>query len=190
MRRYNIRKRSFRGTVHKILTATSDWQSFDVVLKRTGLKINIQLSGSRTSISKETLDKIVTRNNVTASPPPKKTTSQKVKSVNNKELKPRFFVQNRGNIIQTFASRLRKLCNIQIIFTTRELRTCLPTLKSSFDKNFKSHVVYKSTCNGCSSIYVGQTIQNVTTRILEHLKKDSPVEQHLVEFCGTAHNIE
>ena len=91
---------------------------------------------------------------------------------------------------QNFASRLKKSCEIQIIFTTRKLRTCLPTLKSPFDKNLKSHVVHKVTCNGCSSIYVGSTSRHVITRNLEHQKLDSPVGQNLVECCGTAHNIE
>ena len=50
-------------------------------------------------------------------------------------------------------------------------------------------MVYKVTCNGCSSIYVGQISRHVTTRISEHQKKDTPV-WHLVECCGTAHNIE
>ena len=54
----------------------------------------------------------------------------------------------------------------------------------------KSYVVYKVTCSGCSSIYVGQTSQHVATRNSEHQKKDSPVGQHLVECCGTAHNLE
>ena len=82
------------------------------------------------------------------------------------------------------------MCDIQIIFTTGELRTCLPTLKSPFDKNLKSHVVNKVTCNGRSSIYVGQTSRHVTTRISEHQKKDSPVGQQLVESCGTTHNVQ
>ena len=50
-------------------------------------------------------------------------------SLNNREHKHRFFVQNRGNITQNFASTLR---------TTWKLRTCWPTLKSPFDKNLKS----------------------------------------------------
>ena len=66
----------------------------------------------------------------------------------------------------------------------------MTTLKSSFDKNLKYRKVYKITCNGCSSIYVSQTSQHVTTKILEHQKKDSHVVQHLVECCGTAHNFE
>ena len=82
------------------------------------------------------------------------------------------------------------MCDIQIIFTTRKLRNSLPTLKSFFDKNLKSHVAYKVTCNGCSSIDDGKTSQLVTTRISEHQKKDSTVGQHLFECCGAAHNIE
>ena len=50
-------------------------------------------------------------------------------------------------------------------------------------------MVYRVTCNGCSSIYDGQTSQYVTIRISEHQKKDSPVGQHLVECCGTKHNV-
>ena len=87
---------------------------------------------------------------------PKRHHLKKVKSLNNREPKPRFFVQYRGNITQNFACRLKKLCDIQIIFTTRKLRTCLPTLKSLVDKNLKSHLVYKVTCNGCNSIYVAK----------------------------------
>ena len=81
------------------------------------------------------------------------------------------------------------MCDIQMIFTSRKLRTCLLTLKSLFDKNLKSHVVYKVTCSGCSSINVGQTTRHVTTRISEHQKKDSPDGQLLVECCGTTHNV-
>ena len=114
---------------------------------------------------------------------------KKLKFLTIGSLKPRFFVQYRGNITQNFAIRPKKLCDFQIIFTTRKLRTCLPTLKSPFDKNLKSHVVYKVTCNGCSSIYVGETSRHVTTRTSEHRKKDSPVTQHLVECCGTTHNV-
>ena len=102
---------------------------------------------------------------------------KKVKRLNNRKPKSRFFVQYRGNITQNFASRLKKLCDIQIIFTTRKLKTCLPTLKS--------HVVNKITCNECSSTYVGQTSCHVTTKISKHQKQDSPVGQHLIECCGT-----
>ena len=180
-----------QGTVHRIFSATSDWQSFDVALKKNQeiWTKNQYPKEWSSSIVNETLDKIVTKEKVGAKPSQKEHHLKKVKSLNNREPKPRFFVQYKRNITQNFASRLKELCDFQIIFTTRKLRTCLPTLKSPFDKNLKSHVVYKITFKGCSSIYVGQTSRHVTTRILEHQKKDSPVGQHLVECCGTTHNV-
>ena len=76
------------------------------------------------------------------------------------------------------------------IFFTRKLRRYLPILKLFCDKILKPHVVHKVICNGCISIYVGQTSRHVTARISGHQKKNSPVEKHLVECCGTAHDIE
>ena len=63
-------------------------------------------------------------------------------------------------------------------------------MKSSFDKNLKSHVVDKVTSNRCNSTDVGQTIRHVSKRISKHQNKDSAAGQQLVECCGTAHNIE
>ena len=148
-----------QGTVHRIFNATSDWQSFDVPLKKNQeiWTENQYPTEWSSSIVNETLDKIIAKEKITAKPPQNEHHLKKAKSLNNREPKPRFFVQYRGKITQKFASRLKKLCDIQIIFTTRKLRTCLPTLKLPFDKNLKSHVVYKVTCNECSSIYVGQT---------------------------------
>ena len=48
----------------------------------------------------------------------------------------------------------------------------------------------KFKCNGCGSIYVGQTSRHVTTRITEHQKKDSQVGHHLVECRGATNDIE
>ena len=98
-------------------------------------------------------------------------------------------LQYRGNLTQNFASKLKKLCNLQVVFITRKLRSCFPILKSSFPRDLKSHVVYEIKGNGCGSIYVGQTSWHVT-RISEHQKKDSQVGQHLVECCGATIDIE
>ena len=136
------------------------------------------------SIVNETLDKIVTKEKVTTKPPQNEHYLKKVKSLNNREPKPRFFVQYGGNITQDFASRLKKLCAIQIIFTKRKLRTCLPTLQSPFDKNLKSHVVYKVTCNGCSSIYVGQTSRHVTTKIQSIKRRISLLDNTLLNVVA------
>ena len=42
-------------------------------------------------------------------------------------------------------------------------------------------MVYKLTCSGCNSTYVGQTVRYLATRVDEHRKGDSPVGQHLLE---------
>ena len=142
------------------------------------------------SIVNETLDKSVKKENFSAKPPKNEQHLKTTKIPNKNELKPTFFVQYRGNPTEYVASSMKKLCDIQLIFRTRKLRNCLPTLKLPFDKNLKSHVVYRVTCNACSFINAGQTGRHVTTRISEHQKKDSSVGQHPVECCGTAHNIE
>ena len=92
---------------------------------------------------------------------------------------PMLMVQYRGNQSQYFANRLRKLTNVQVVFTTRKLQSCLPSLKSAFSNDLKSRVVYKQSCSGCTSTYVGQTFRHLTTRIEEHKKADSPVGLHL-----------
>ena len=84
---------------------------------------------------------------------------------------PILMVQYRGNHSQTLA--------ILIIFTTRKLKTCMPSLKSSFSSELKSKVVYRLECCGCKYIYVGQTVRHLTTRIEEHRKEDTPVGQHI-----------
>ena len=187
-----------QGTVHRIFNATSDWQSFDVALKKLHLKKlfdqeiwteNQYPMEWSSSFVNETLDKIVTKEKVTAKPPQNEQNLKKLKVLLKGSLNLEFLFNTEEISREVFASRLKKLCDIKIIFTTRKLRTCLPTLKSPFDKNLKSHVVYKVTCNGCNSIYVGQNSQHITTRFSEHQKKDSPVGQHFVEYCGTTHNV-
>ena len=92
---------------------------------------------------------------------------------------PMLMVQYRGNQSQYFANRLRKLTNVQVVFLTRKLQSCLASLKSAFSNDLKSRVVYKLSCNGCTSTYVGQTVRHLTTRIEEHKKADSPLGLHL-----------
>ena len=42
-------------------------------------------------------------------------------------------------------------------------------------------MVYKLTCSGCNSTYVGQTVRHLTTRVNKHRKGDSPVGKSLLE---------
>ena len=66
-----------------------------------------------------------------------------------------------------------------MVFTTRKLESSLPSLKSAVSIDLKSRVVYKLSCKGCTSTYVGQIVRHMTTRIEEHKKADSPVGLHL-----------
>ena len=62
-----------------------------------------------------------------------------------------------------------------MVFATKSLKPCLPSLKSADSKDLNSRVVYKLSCSGCTSTYVGQTVGYLTTRIEEYKKADSPV---------------
>ena len=63
-------------------------------------------------------------------------------------------------------------------------------MNSSFVRILNTLVVYKVSFTRCNPIYVGQNSRQVTTRIPEHRKKYSHVGQGLVQYCGTALNIE
>ena len=93
-------------------------------------------------------------------------------------------VQYRGNHSQTLAKKVCDITNAQIVFTTRKMKTCMPSLKSSFSSELKSKMVFRFECCGCKSIYVGQTVRHLTTRIAEHRKEDAPVGQHIRQ-CGS-----
>ena len=97
---------------------------------------------------------------------------------------PILMVQSRGNHSQTLAKKMRDITNALIIFTTRKMKPFMPSLKSFFSSELKSKVVYRLECCGSKSIYVGQTVRDLTTRIEEHRKEDTPVGQHLRQ-CGS-----
>ena len=97
-----------------------------------------------------------------------------------KDVKPPMpLVHFRGNQSQYFANRLRKLTNVQVVFTKRKLVSCLASLNSAFSYDLNSRVVYKLSCSGCTFTYGGQTVRHLATRIEEHKKADSPVGLHL-----------
>ena len=58
--------------------------------------------------------------------------------------KQQFVLQYRGNISNEFVKKLNKIHPVQTVFTTRKLKSCLPSLKSSIGKDLKSHVFMKS----------------------------------------------
>ena len=97
---------------------------------------------------------------------------------------PMLMVQYRGKHSQTLAKKVRDITNAQIIITTRKMKTCTPSPKSSFSSQLKSKVVYRLECCRCKSSYFGQTVRHLTTRIEEHRKEDTPVGQHIRQ-CGS-----
>ena len=54
-------------------------------------------------------------------------------------VKHQFVLHYRGNISNEFVKKLNKIHPVQTDFTTRKLKSCLPSLKSSFDKDLKFH---------------------------------------------------
>ena len=93
---------------------------------------------------------------------------------------PILMVQYRGNHNQSLA----KKCAISPMrrFTTKKMKTCMPSLKSSFSSELKSKVVHRFECCGCKSIYVGQTVRYLTARIEEHRIEDTSVGQHIRQW--------
>ena len=106
-----------------------------------------------------------------------------VKQQKNTE-KHQFVLQYRVNSSNEFVKKLNKIHPVQTIFTTRKLKSCLPSPKSSFDKYRKSHLDYELFCYGCKSIYVVQTCRHITTRVAELAKADSPMGIHASECNG------
>ena len=66
-----------------------------------------------------------------------------VKQQENTE-KQQFVLKYRGNISNEFVNQLNKFHPVQTIFSTLNLMSCLPRLKSIFDMDLKSHVVMNS----------------------------------------------
>ena len=54
-------------------------------------------------------------------------------------------------------------------------------VKDSVPRSLCSCVVYKFTCAGCNSLYVGETCRHISARIREHLftNKNSHIFKHL-----------
>ena len=74
-----------------------------------------------------------------------------------------FFLQYRGNLTLKLNEQLQRPSPVLITFTTLKIKTCLPSLRSNFDCNLKSHVVYEIKFSECSSTYVWQMCRHLTT---------------------------
>ena len=175
-------KRSvIEGAVHRVSRSTSTWEKYENAMKinREQWLDNQYPESWLSRVASHALEKMIREGKN------KKNVAEKKKSCDySSDLPPILMVQYRGNHSQTLAKKVRDITNALIMFTTRKLKTCMPSLKSSFSSELKSKVVYILECCGCKSISVGQTVRHLTTRIEEHRKEDTPVGQH-IRHCGS-----
>ena len=82
-----------------------------------------------------------------------------------------FFLHHRGELCSGRKENLPKITQLTVIYTSRKLKTCLPSLNSSFDQHPKSHVIYEIICSECDFTKLGQFAEQITTRMVEHQRK-------------------
>ena len=93
------------------------------------------------SLMKATLDKIL---NGKAKP-----LSEQSKPTNT--MKTMLILQYRGNKSDQFSKKLWRTDNVSVIFTTRRMKSALPSLEAPVPKLLLRNVVYQITCPGCQS---------------------------------------
>ena len=111
-------KRSvMQGTVHRVLRSTSSWGQFNKALEtnRAQWLTNQYPANRSTKMAADALCKII---EIKGEP----LDSERCLSIQSpKDVKlPLLMVQYRGNQSQYVANRLRKLTNVQVVFTTRK----------------------------------------------------------------------
>ena len=131
-----------------VFRSTSTWEYFDQALE-TNRK---QWTGNQ--YPKNWSDRVVfeTLNKISEG---KKSLEVKASEPRNdkwlKDSPPLLTMQYRGNPSQLLAAKVRLISGEQMIFTTRKMKTCLPSLKTSFARELRSKVVYKLSCSGCNT---------------------------------------
>ena len=94
--------------------------------------------------------------------------------------------------ISELCSKYCKNINVKVVFSPFKISDLFSS-KDVLPYALKSYVVYKFTCAGCQSCYIGETTCHLTTRMKEHLETDkkSHIFQHLKdnpackELCDT-----
>ena len=116
---YNI----ISGTIHRIQHATSNWEDKGVRKAIQDWESNQYHPGFYAPVLRKTVQTIVEGQT--------KTFTANIEEV--KGEKPSFCLQYRGKASDSFARQLRSF-NVSTIFTTRKLRSCLPSVNSDFPK--------------------------------------------------------
>ena len=82
--------------------------------------------------------------------------------------------------ISMLAKKYCKNLNIRLAFSSFKIKNLL-TVKDRVHRSLRSCVVYKFSCAGCNSVYIGETTRHLSTRVREHLctDKNSHIFKHL-----------
>ena len=108
-------KNVIKGTVHMVFNATSNWLAFDQTLEKnkTCWTKNQYREEWSSKLANQNLEKILGGGKDQL-----RTNHQKSK--NRPHDKATIFLQYRGNFSQINASKLNKLCKLQVVFITRK----------------------------------------------------------------------
>ena len=160
------KRSAISGMIHRIFRACSTWKAFHDSLKKA--KVILLNNQYPESFFEPLIKKVL--NSIIVKPDKEKDESDRKK----------FFLQYRGKASEKFETSLLRLeAPCKIVYTTRKLKTVLPSLKPQIDKPLRSNIVYLVSCPRCHSRYVGQTVRHLTTHFKEH--KRSPVGKHFQE---------
>jgi len=173
-----------QGLVHRIYRACSTWQAIDESIQRAKdiLERNQYPPEFYDNIISTTIEKIVTSTNTPPSSPSE--TAQGVPADNQQSYL--LSVQYRGRDTDNLVRKLSKLpIPVRTVLTLRKMKTVMPSLKPPVPKLLRSRVVYKITCPGCESSYVGQTVRHLKTRLAEHKNINTPVGAHFRNCINT-----
>ena len=106
-----------------------------------------------------------------------------------------------GKLLHHIKNELSKFCkefykenfNIKLVFTSFKIKLFFFfSYKDPIPDGLKSLLLYKFTCAGCSSSYIGETYHHFKTRIEEHIRKDNKSHNfkhlHSTKTCFDSYN--
>ena len=133
------KKSILQGTKYRLFRATSKWEAFHEALTKKE-EIWERNQYPRHWVGNNVKDTINQLRNEEQRKGHRYNAGVALKQQESNE-KQQFVIQYRGDISNEFVKKLNKIHPVQTIFTIRKLKSCLPSLKSSFDKDPKTHVV-------------------------------------------------
>ena len=170
-----------QGLVHRIYRACSTWEAFteSILRAKSILERNQYPPEFYDGIISATVEKIIMNSKAV------QTTTAANEQAESEQLYL-LAVQYRGRDTDNLVRRLSKLpISVKTVLTLRKMKTVMPSLKPSVPTILRSRVVYKITCPGCESSYVGQTVRHLKTRLAEHRNVNTPVGAHFDDCVGT-----